>query len=170
MTMITGARYSQSGAILAEIDGTIVTVPDDMANGDRRAIAAWIADGNAITAYVPPAPIGSDVDAERDRRIALGVAVTLADSSSFTVQTRDERDFRNVAGLSTAALAYKALGQSPTIVFRDAANVNHNLTPDLVIEMGLKVAAATESIYARSWALKAISPIPADCTSDTYWT
>lgn len=50
--------YTQTGSIDATIDGSRMTVPDDMANRHRQMIAAWEEDGNTIPAFEPPpAPI-----------------------------------------------------------------------------------------------------------------
>lgn len=141
----------------------------------RYQVSGYFVDaiGGAPSAADVAAILGPNnwaIDIERDRRIALGVTVALSSGVTFGVQTRDDVDFRNVTGLSSAALAYTALGQTPMIVFRDAANVDHNLTPALVLEMGLKVIGAVQALYAKSWALKALSPIPADYASDGHWT
>lgn len=54
--MIESATFNASGDIIAVIDGVAMTVPDDMANRDRRKVAAWEAAGGVIAAYVAPAP------------------------------------------------------------------------------------------------------------------
>lgn len=53
---ITSAKYAESGAILATINGTETTVPDDMANRHRAALSAWEAEGNTIAPYEAPDP------------------------------------------------------------------------------------------------------------------
>lgn len=136
---------------------------------DRTERDTWIDTGTAIASSAPP-PDGAAVDAERDRRIALGFTVTMSDNSSFPVQTRDETDFRNITGLSTAALALLGQGSTATMVFRDAVNVNHTLTLADVISLGLQVAAGMEAIYTKSWALKALTTIPIDYADDKFWT
>jgi hypothetical protein len=52
--MITSARYTETGLILAVIDGVEMTVPDDMANRHRAMLAEWEAKGNVITPYTEP--------------------------------------------------------------------------------------------------------------------
>jgi hypothetical protein len=54
--MIESVKYNPLGGIEAIIDGVGMTVPDDMENRDRLAIAAWEADGNVIEPYIPPEP------------------------------------------------------------------------------------------------------------------
>lgn len=46
--------YTESGMIRAEIEGTEMVVPDDMANRHRRMIAEWEAAGGKIPPFVPP--------------------------------------------------------------------------------------------------------------------
>lgn len=81
--MIESARYTESGSIIAVIDGVQVTVPDDMANRHRQMIADWEAEGNTIEPYVPPPPtlddyeqaIQAHIDATaREKKYANGFA------------------------------------------------------------------------------------------------
>lgn len=53
--MITSAKYTEQGSIVAIIDGAEMTVPDDMGNRHRVMLAEWEADGNVITPYSEPA-------------------------------------------------------------------------------------------------------------------
>ncbi|WP_420406902.1 hypothetical protein [Hoeflea sp.] len=56
---IASAQWADAAqtAITATIDGEARTVPDVADNIHRQAIAAWVAEGNAIADYVaPPAP------------------------------------------------------------------------------------------------------------------
>ena len=48
--------YSQDGTIRVTIDGTLMTVPDNMANRHRLMIADWVAAGNTVPPFEPPAP------------------------------------------------------------------------------------------------------------------
>lgn len=56
--MIESAHYTESGSIIAVIDGVEMIVPDDMGNRHRQMIAEWEALGNTIAPYVePPEPV-----------------------------------------------------------------------------------------------------------------
>ena len=46
--------FTEQGFIEATIDGQRMTVPDDLGNRHRQIIAEWEAEGNTISAYVPP--------------------------------------------------------------------------------------------------------------------
>lgn len=45
--------YTSEGFILIERDGEIASVPDDMANRERRMISEWEEQGNVIPPHVP---------------------------------------------------------------------------------------------------------------------
>lgn len=55
--MITSAKYTELGSIIAVIDGLEMTVPDDMGNRHRVMLAEWEAQGSKIEPYAPPTPI-----------------------------------------------------------------------------------------------------------------
>ena len=74
--MIESARYTETGSILAVIDGLQMTVPDDMANRHRQMIAEWEAEGNAIEPYVPPPePVPSAVSMFQARAALLAAGL-----------------------------------------------------------------------------------------------
>lgn len=58
--MITSAKFTRTGSILAIIDGEELTVPDDPGNRHRILLSEWEAEGNVIQAYSPPPPTLSD--------------------------------------------------------------------------------------------------------------
>ena len=59
---VSNVKYTQTGLLLAMIDGQEMTVPDDMENGHRAMIADWEVAGNVIVPYVPePEPEAPDV-------------------------------------------------------------------------------------------------------------
>lgn len=123
-----------------------------------------------LVARPAPAPTTRDVNAERDRRLRAGVAVTV---SGVTIPVQADTDSMVlVSGLGSGATAQIAAGngavQMPT-PFRDAQNVDHALTWAEMQALGLGTLAAASTLYAKSWALKALRPIPADYTADSYW-
>jgi hypothetical protein len=52
--MIKSAKFNEDGFIVAEIDGEVLTVPDDMTNRHRAMLAEWEGEGNIIAPYVEP--------------------------------------------------------------------------------------------------------------------
>jgi len=110
---------------------------------------------------------GADVDVERERRIALPLGVNLP-SGSFRINM-DPESQRNIQGLSTAGILLSSAAPGQKTTFRDYDNVNHDLLPSDLIQMGLQVMARIQAVYQKAWALKAISPIPADYADDSHW-
>lgn len=87
------------------------------------------------------------------------------------MQTRDEKDFRNINGLVSKAILLQLAGDTATtITFRDASDVDQILTAGQMIEVGSIVGAKVDAIYKKSWALKDTNPIPENYTDDTHWT
>jgi len=54
--IVESAKYTESGSIIAVINGVEMAVPDDLANRHRQMIAEWEAEGNAIEPYAEPVP------------------------------------------------------------------------------------------------------------------
>lgn len=114
-----------------------------------------------------PAPTGAQVDAERERRIALPLEVTLS-VGTITINM-DAHAQRNIQGLASVGQYLVATSSSDTTAFRDYDNTSHDLAPADLIGMGLQVAQRIQSVYAASWAIKAMDPIPADYADDGWW-
>ena len=115
-----------------------------------------------------PAPIGFDVDAERERRIALPLGVAVPSGASFRINM-DTESQRNIQGLSTVGIYLSSAAPGQKTTFRDYDNGFHDLLPGDLVAMGLQVAQRIQAVYAKAWALKAISPIPADYADDSHW-
>lgn len=89
------------------------------------------------------------INAERQRRIVAGKAI-----DGVYVTGRDE-DARNLTNLAMAA--QRRIGQddvtTPT-VYRDGANVDHELTPPQMLALWQQSAEYVSALYAASWAIK----------------
>ncbi|MGN7770784.1 DUF4376 domain-containing protein [Phyllobacterium sp. 22552] len=122
-------------------------------------------DGHVVP-YEPPAPeITADIiNAERQRRIESGKVI-----SGVLVTGRDN-DARNLQALLSVAQIRMAGGDTETVtVFRDGNNVDHELTPPQVVNVFLQSTAFVSEVYAASWKLKVLDPIPADFADDNHW-
>jgi hypothetical protein len=112
----------------------------------------------------PPDPTGADVNAERNRRIVAGKTI-----NGVAVTGRDE-DARNLTNLALAAQLRIGSGDTTTTTtFRDGNNVDHDLTPAEMLALWQGSAAYVSALYAASWAIKAMDPLPADITDDALW-
>jgi hypothetical protein len=109
------------------------------------------------------------IDAERDRRRNLPISITTSPTGAFQINM-DDISQQNIAGLATAGIVLSNAAPTQTTAFRDLANVTHSLLPSELVSMGLQVMAHIGALYAKSWALKAMSPIPADYAADSYWS
>ncbi len=105
------------------------------------------------------------INAERQLRIETGTVI-----DGICVTGRDE-DARNLTNLALAAQMRIAGGDTSTItVYRDGNNVDHELTPPQVLSLWQKSSAYVSDLYAASWAIKAMEPLPVDVTVDELWS
>ncbi|MCG8272366.1 DUF4376 domain-containing protein [Aquamicrobium sp. NLF2-7] len=104
------------------------------------------------------------INAERQRRIETGKVI-----DGVYVTGRDE-DARNLTNLALAAQMRIAGGDTSTItVYRDGNNVDHELTPPQVLSLWQQSADYVSALYAASWIVKAMEPLPEDVTVDGLW-
>lgn len=90
------------------------------------------------------------VDDERDYRIAQGFIW-----QSIPIDTRDTRDFDNIAGLSQMAMLLAQQGETgPVMAFRAADDETYMLTPQQVIELGAATFQHKSSHYVAAWDIK----------------
>lgn len=106
----------------------------------------------------------AQVNAERQRRIVAGKVI-----DGVHVTGTDD-DARNLMSLALGAQMRLATGDNETLTtFRDGGNIDHDLTPAQLLSLWQQSASYVSDLYAASWALKAMEPIPADFTNDSYW-
>jgi hypothetical protein len=104
------------------------------------------------------------VNAERQRRLIVGGVI-----NGVHVTGTDE-DIRNLTSLTLAARMRLAAGDDETLTtYRDGDNVDHELTPSQLLEIWQVSSAYVSELYAASWALKAMDPIPEDYADDHHW-
>ncbi len=103
------------------------------------------------------------INAERARRIIAGKVI-----DGIYVTGRDE-DARNLTNLMLGAQLRITAGDTTPTTYRDGNNADHALSPEQIVSLWQQSAAYVSAIYAASWALKALDPIPADYTADQYW-
>jgi len=168
--------YTESGSIRAIFVGNEneSVVPDDMGNRHRQMIADWEAKGNVIPPYVSAKPNGADVDAERDRRIALGF-----DWNGKHYQSRPE-DIQNIDSMALAATSRIAQGQvdtgyrwfDPNVDFAWIAADNSLTLMNIEDMMNFAMVAAkwkSDNIRAGSEIKKTTGGIPANFATDGRW-
>lgn len=104
------------------------------------------------------------INEARIRRERPSLTVEVGEDT-IPVDTRDERDFRNLIGLAIQATRRQLSGDPETFTFMAADNGMRTLTPAQVIEMTTKVAQEVEAIFVWSWGLKELVEI-ADSVDD----
>lgn len=119
----------------------------------------------STTGYVPS---NEEVNEERERRIAIGCHINIANVGNVYV-TGTEKDVRNMSGLGQGALIRIMQSDTTTTEFRDGNNNMFILTPNEMLDLWKKSSEYISLIYQASWTIKSLSPIPQDYASDTYW-
>ena len=168
--------YNRHGTIDCEVNHprlgwiAFTASPDDPEESGRDIYAAAVE--GEVGEYVEPesaTPTSDDVNTERERRIAAGAVVTVTGTNGIAIQGRAE-DILNLQGLGMGAFARISGGDTTTITaFRDANNNMHDLTPPQVFQLWQNGAAYTQAVYAASWVIKAMDPIPSDFRDNSYW-
>lgn len=104
------------------------------------------------------------INAERQRRIEAGKVI-----DGVHVTGRDE-DARNLTNLALAAQLRISMGDTTTLTtYRDGDNVDHELSPPQMLALWQQSAEYVSALYAASWAIKAMSPMPEDVAADEMW-
>lgn len=160
-------RYSDnSQRVIIADDGR--GIPVDPANADYQAL---LASGVEILPFEPPPPTSVDVQAERARRLGLGFDYDFGDARGVHRIGTTPADMEGWDEVSKLAAALIATGNGSTQIAIVTDTGPANVT---ALEwQGVLVAAAQfrQPIWAGSFALQAMTPIPADfATNDQYWS
>lgn len=152
-------------------DGTASFGPYPSNDGPTRAAhEAFIAGGGSVTAYTAPAPTADDVAAERTRRMALGFDYNFgAPRGVHHIQTT-EADMKGWDEVTTLANALIASGQPNATINILTGTGPTQVTATEWQSVLLAAAAFRQPLWAKSFTLQAMSPIPADYKNDSYWT
>lgn len=98
----------------------------------------------------------------------LGAPILFPDGPG-TIQTRDEKDFRNINGQATFANILKVNGEtSKCLWFIDQNNVKHNLTPQEMIDVAIQVQIFVANIADKARLLKDSIDNLSDMELDSY--
>ena len=112
--------------------------------------------------------IKRDINLERDRRIEVGCTVEIPGKAFVSVSGRPV-DMINLTNLGQLANFYIANNQTPKMVFRDASNNMHELTPSQMSLLWQKSMGYVTALYQASWTLKALDPLPLNFSDDSHW-
>lgn len=110
------------------------------------------------------------VNKERARRVAKGKVFTLSDGKQVRIEGNEETK-TNLLGLALAAVMRKLNSDNTITHFRDADNIIHDLSPDLMFELWAKGSAHISDLYQASWSMKdAVDGVPPNYREDSKWT
>lgn len=133
-------KLTESGVIRLADNAHIPAAPG---NRDWMEYQEWLNEGNTPERQFTVEEIRgqkkAQIDQLRNQKIAAGLSYTFPDATTGTIQIRSQLDQMNLTGLGTAALGRKNKGRTDTFSFIDAENVQHSMTPDQMVDMGLKV-------------------------------
>jgi len=107
---------------------------------------------------------------ERERRLSLGFDYDFGDARGVHRIGTNEQDMKGWDEVSKASQAAIAVGM-PTAPMHIVTETGPATVTALEWQQILLAASvARQPIWAASFALQAMAPIPADYTSDTYWS
>lgn len=135
---ISSARENADGTIdLIASDGTVRSATTDEITAAKRL------------------QLRDDINAERERREALGLNYLFPNGQSGIIQMRNATDFRNITGQTTKATIMTMQGVAdPVLWFTDAGNVRHPLTPAEMLLLGIAVQQRISALYAAAAEIK----------------
>jgi len=94
------------------------------------------------------------IEAKRQTLERAGVTISWPDGTKSKIQTRDDRDWRNINGVASRGLARITQADVTPDWFRDADNVDHSLTPTQALDMGQQAATAISKLAKVAQAAK----------------
>lgn len=135
------------------------------------ATPADLSSRNITVTEVPdPPPSIDDVVVERNRRLALGFEYDFEDERGIHVIGTTEDDMKGWDEVSKASSAFISIGQ-PDAELNIVTNTGSVTVTALEFQNILVAAAlARQPLWAASFALQDMNPIPDDYTSDSYWS
>lgn len=167
----TFANASNTLLHWTDISGQRWTVGYPLDDGQiPRQIQFWIDAGNTIAPYTTPAPTVFDVQKERARRLSLGFAYDFGDERGIHqigTTPDDMIGWRDVIDYANALIDSGDTETQIAIVTDTGATAV--TAPEWQVIM-LNAASVRQNLWAKSFALQAMQPIPGDYADDSQWS
>ncbi len=165
---LTNARWAtpDQSEIIVEIDGAPLTIK---ATPGLIYYDAIVAAELPIAPYVPPPPTADHVAAERERRMALGFYYDFGAPRGvhhIGTTASDMKGWDEVTAFTQALMALGNTTQTVTIVTDTGPCV---VTAPEWMAVLIAAAQFRQPLWAASFALQAMSPIPANYADDQWW-
>jgi hypothetical protein len=134
-------------------------------------ITEAIIESTQVRIVKSPRPITVDeVVMERERRLALGFNYDFGDARGVHHIGTTKQDLAGWDEVSKYAGALIDLGQLTAQISIATDTGTCQVTPPQWRAIEIASAAFRQPLWAKSFALMAMNPIPADYTNDSYWT
>ena len=114
-------------------------------------------------------PTIDDVATERSRRLALGFSYDFGDARGVHHIGTTKADIAGWEEVTQLAAARLATGDSGTPIVVVTGTGPIQVTPSEWQQVLLSVAAFRQPLWAASFALQAMDPIPVDYATEVYW-
>lgn len=114
-------------------------------------------------------PTLADVERERERRLAAGFSYDFGDARGVHVIGTSEADMIGWSDVTTYAGALMALEDTTTVIDIITNTGPAQVTASEWQQILLAAAAFRQPIWAASFMLQAMDPLPADVADDVYW-
>jgi hypothetical protein len=162
-------------ADLAPIDGVSIGRVDDKATWtiafrDAATDAERASAFAALAAFDPFAPTPAAIIAERTRRLALGFDYDFGDARGVHHIGTTDADMVGWREVTDYANALIDLGDTATTIAIVTDTGPATVTAPEWQAVMLQAAVARQGIWAKSFELQAMSPIPADYADDARWS
>ena len=160
-------RLTETDIILRISDGA--SIPNDPSNADRQEYERWLTRGNVPDPHVAPPPTADDVIRERERRLAVGFDYDFADARGVHRIGTTDADMKGWDEVTKVANAMLALGDTASTI-----GIVTETGPTQVTSLDwqhvlVAAGAFRQPIWATSFALQTMDPLPADVTADELW-
>jgi hypothetical protein len=136
----------------------------------HRRVAEYVAGGGTIDPYQAPPIRPEDVQSERARRLALGFSYDFEDARGvhqIGTTPADMVGWRDVIDLANALID---LGDTTTTIDIVTDTGPTQVTAPEWQAVMLRAAEVRQVLWASSFTLQAMDPIPEDYDADGYWS
>lgn len=189
VSMADGSRYIRDCSALRDLSVAMVVFPEAgtpwaekepftgrIVSGEDydtiMSIAQPIFD-DALAEHTAPEPVvpptADDVVAERSRRLAEGFDYDFGDARGVHHFATAESDMANWSEVTSLANALINLGDTTTTIDIITDTGPAQVTAQEWQQILVAAGAFRQPIFAASFVLQAMDPIPADFADDSYW-